>query len=514
LQQNPWVALDATTDRQALARVLARAHHDALAGAAPPTAVREIIAQSWRRSDRAGVDPRHGFAPHVLSPDAARQRFAAHPLAVGKPLLRELLDDVRDDAKQVVLVCDADGTILWVDGEPAVLDGAQEINLTPGAGWSEGSVGTNAMGTALALAHPVQVFSAEHFAEAVHRWTCSAAPVRDPETGETVGVIDLSGELATAHPHSLALVSAAARMLETGLAHDAERRQSALRERFGASVAPGRGKASALVAPSGRVLLSDDPGWLGERVLIPAGGGLVELQGGSTVLAEPVGAGGTEAFLIWRARDARPSPAEELVTLTTLGYDRGAFGFGGETVGLTRRHTEILALLLLRPEGLTAEQLAIELYGDFGKPVSVRAELSRLRRLLGDNLETHPYRIGPRVRWDFSVLERLAEMGRVREALERYVGTLLPASEVPAIVAARERLDFSLRGAALASEDPDLLWAWLHTPSGADDVFAWRRLADLLAQDDRRRVAVLSQLRRLSQPRRRHRPALERRRRR
>lgn len=178
---------------------------------------------------------------------------------------------------------------------------------------------------------------------------------------------------------------------------------------------------------------------------------------------------------------------------------------------LTRRHSEILALLLLRPEGLSAEQPAIELYGDFGRPVSVRAELSRLCRLLGDHLETHPYRIGPRVEWDFSMLERLAETVRVREALERYAGTLLPGSEVPAIVAAREGLDFSLRGAALAGEDPDLLWAWLHTPSGADDVFAWRRLADLLAADDRRRAGVLSQLRWLSQPLRRRRPALGRR---
>jgi hypothetical protein len=181
------------------------------------------------------------------------------------------------------------------------------------------------------------------------------------------------------------------------------------------------------------------------------------------------------------------------------------------TVGLTRRHTEILALLLLRPEGMTAEQLAVELYGDFGKPVSVRAELSRLRRLLGDSLQTHPYRICARVQWNFAVLERLVETGRVREALRRYAGQLLPESDVPAIVAARERLDFGLRGAALASADPDLLWTWLHTPSGADDVFAWRRLADLISEDDRRRAGVLSQLRRLSQPVRRRRPRRKRR---
>ena len=54
---------------------------------------------------------------------------------------------------------------------------ANEIHLSLGAQCGEQAVGTNAMGTALAVDHPVQIFSAEHFAEPVHEWTCAAAPL-------------------------------------------------------------------------------------------------------------------------------------------------------------------------------------------------------------------------------------------------------------------------------------------------------------------------------------------------
>ena len=99
-----------------------------------------------------------------------------------------------------------------------MLDAAHEIHLEPGAVWSEGAAGTNAMGTALAVEHPIQVFSAEHFSR-VRSTAGPAAPPRsrDPRDRRLLGVIDLSGEISTAHPHSLALIEAAARMTEAEL---------------------------------------------------------------------------------------------------------------------------------------------------------------------------------------------------------------------------------------------------------------------------------------------------------
>jgi hypothetical protein len=439
-----WVAIDSSTDRRQWARQLARAHERGLAGATAQPEVREVIDQSWRRSARARVDPIGGIAPLVMSGDEAAARWDDSPLRIAEPILREMFADIGTAGQQVVLACDADGTMLWIDGEPGVLEQATAIHLERGSGWSEDRAGTNAMGTALAAGHPLQVFSAEHFAVPVHEWTCSAAPVRDPETGEVIGVLDLSGELATAHPHSLALVEAAARMIEAELARAAAERAAALlRER--------------------------------ERARRQVGG------------------------FPWEAGRALTGGAAALRT-SFLGRGGALVEAGGRSVHLSPRHSEILCLLSLMPEGMGAERLALELYGEFGKPVTARAEVSRLRRVLAGAIVANPYRLATPLRDDRREVEELLGAGRLAEALDRYAGPLLPDSEAPLVVEARQRLDDGLREAILASGEPALIEAWLGNPSGEEDVEACRALVARLAGDDPRRPAAISRLRRLLSP--------------
>ncbi len=488
-----WVAIDSSTDRREWARALARAHERGLAGATAQPEVREVIDQSWRRSARAHVDPIGGIAPLVMSGDEAAARWDDSPLRLAEPILRELLADVGTAGQQVVLVCDADGTMLWIDGEQSVLEQATAIHLERGSRWSEERAGTNAMGTALAAGHSLQVFSAEHFAVPVHEWTCSAAPVRDPETGETLGVLDLSGEIATAHPHSLALVEAAARMIEAGLAGAAADRAAALRERHGGRL---RGGAVALSSAGGRIIETEAPELFGRRLTIPAEGGEVGRELGLSLVAERVLGGG---FLIWEAGRSLPASAASLEA-SFLGRDGALVAGAGRSVVLSPRHSEILCLLALAPEGMSAERLALQLYGEFGKPVTARAELSRLRRALPGAIVANPYRLAIELHDDRAIAEDLLAAGRIAEALERYPGPLLPTSEVPLIVEARQRLDDGLREAILACGSADLLWAWLANPSGEEDVEACRALITRLGGADPRRPAAISRLRRLLSP--------------
>jgi hypothetical protein len=349
-------------------------------------------------------------------------------LSAAEAVLNELLDD---EGQQVVLVCDADGTLLWIDGDERMLDAAMEVHLQRGARWSEAAAGTNAMGTALALDHALQVFSAEHFATPVHGWTCSAAPLHDPATGALLGVLDLSGPLETAHPHSLALVRAAARMVEGTLA------QRALRE----------GARASAQSP---------------------------------------------AFL--------PASAAAGLRLEALGRDRALVDADpdrGRAIELSPRHSELLVLLALRPEGMTAEELAIATHGDFGKPVTARAELSRLRRVLGPRLLAEPYRLDAPPRADFMQAGELVSAGRLAAALDAYPGPLLPRSELPLIVEAREALDHHVRSAVLRTGERSLLDRWVRSPAGRDDLEACRLLVGALGPDDDRRPAALSHLRRL-----------------
>jgi len=495
-----WVAIDAGADRRAAARRLSRVHDRAVGGgtieeAGDPAGVRGVIADSWRRSSRAGVDADGGLAPRRLTADEAHARWESSPLACAEPVLARMLDEL-EAGGQVALVCDADGTMLWIDGDQRIIEEGHAIHLEVGSGWSEQQAGTNAMGTALAVDHQIQVFSAEHFSTPVHGWTCSAAPISDPETGEQLGVVDLSGELRTAHPHSLTLVAMAARMIEAEIAAERAMFHRSLLGRHVDRLGGGASAASGLISPKGTVLGGVNEGLIDRRVDVPPHGGVVEI-GEELFMAEPIDGGG---FLVWpttRRTSRRGNEPALAPRIEVLGTDRGTLrGVRGRE--LSKRHSELLVLLVLNPEGISAERVAQELYGDFGKPVSARAELSRLRTAVGLELEANPYRLSPPASADFLEVEALLRSGRVEEALSRYRGPLMPSSEVPSIVEAREVIDNSIREAVLASADPALLDAWLENPAGRDDIEATRALTELLDRADPRRSAALARLRRLS----------------
>jgi hypothetical protein len=99
-----------------------------------------------------------------------------------------------------------------------------------GADWSESGVGTNAISEALVTGAPAQLFSAEHLVRTHHDWACTAAPIRDPFTGEVVGVLDVSGPFESVTPDSLRMVRCGVRLAEELLkSAGAPRRTDALR---------------------------------------------------------------------------------------------------------------------------------------------------------------------------------------------------------------------------------------------------------------------------------------------
>src|SRR5262249_38266192 len=101
--------------------------------------------------------------------------------------------------------------------------------------------------------------------------------------------------------------------------------------------------------------------------------------------------------------------------------------------------------------GLSAKALACCLYGGQAKAVTVRAEVARLRQVVGDLVEAQPYRLTAEIRADFLEVERLLERGSVSAALGRYAGPLLPRSRAPCIVARRTALDAAVSRARTAT---------------------------------------------------------------
>ncbi|MGA4838130.1 GAF domain-containing protein [Streptomyces sp. G45] len=170
---------------------------------------------------------------------------------------------------------------------------------------------------------------------------------------------------------------------------------------------------------------------------------------------------------------------QDSLELAALGRDEALLLMGGRKQRLSRRHSEIVLLLARHPEGLSGDELLCALYEDESvTPVTLRAELARLRQLLGaDVLRSRPYRLAVPVAVDADVVERRLGCGAVTAAVSVYAGPLLPSSGAPAVVRLRRRLADQVRAALIARGDPDLLSDWVHAPWGEDDVEVWRALA-------------------------------------
>jgi len=386
-------------------------------------AVRPLIADSWRRSLQTGVDPDRGgtqIAP--IGPASLDQMRAGQPLAPALPVIRKLLVDDAKDSGVVVAVTAADGTLLWVEGDPVTIAKAEEMNFVPGADWSERGAGTNAPGTALALDRELQIHGSEHFSRLVQPWTCTAVPVHDPNTGELIGCIDLTQDSHTASAQTLGLVRATVMAIENHLALN---------------------------------------------------------------------------------RLTRPAEAPAGARLSVLGADRPRWTVTGVDGGqrrhtLTGRHADILVLLSRHPEGLTADHLAMLLDDNDLDAVTIRVEMSRLRRVIGAHyVGSRPYRLLAPIDSDLSEVFAALSRGDIRAALTGYRGALLPQSVSPAIARLRTEIAESLRTAVLSASaqgQVGLLRQWLELPDGRDDRRGWDLLRDHPAADAATRAQAVGHL--------------------
>lgn len=397
-----WNAWSWDTDPDAVRRDVAVAHERFTGSGRLSGGVRPVVGESWRRSAMHGVDPDSTLPRLELAGPALQTQRSAHPLAVAMPLLRRLLLDTAP-GPQIVAVGDASGRLLWVEGDHKLRSSAEAMHFVEGANWHERSAGTNAPGVALALDHEVQVFASEHFSRGVQRWSCSAAPLHDPDTGALIGVLDLTGEDYLASPQALALVRAAATAAEMEIR--------------------------------------------AQRI-----SGLLPVPRTSTGPAEPTG--------------GAPDPAR----LRVLGRDQGLLEVDGESVELSGRHSEILLLLARHPRGLTGEALGALLHERDASPVTVRAEMSRLRRLVGTGLlASRPYRLRRPLDTDLDEVRRHLADGSYRQAVNVYEGPVLPRSESPGVTEARDELQAEVCEVLAAKADPQVLLSWSEHPEWRED---------------------------------------------
>lgn len=393
----------------------------------PEFGIRPLVAESWRRSREYHVQP-SALPPTTLAADDLRDVRMSHPLRHVLPVIERLLAIDATDAGMIVVIGDANGQALWVDGDPSLLRRGERVNLVPGSSWRESDVGTNAIGTALATDGAAQIFSQEHFAIGVRPWSCAAAPVHDPITGDQWGFVDVTGGDNVAQPLTAFVIRSTVAAIEAELRLHANQRSI-----------------------------------------------------------------------------ARPRRRKSSARLSVLGRDRGVLVVDNHAVQLSLRHSELLYLLSISPTGLSASELAWRLYEHDAAEVTVRAEMSRLRKNLPSLVSpSRPYHLSAELRTDAAEMGQYLERGAHRQALESYRGPLLPRSMSPYIAEKREHLQNWLRESLIRHGAADVLLRYANSPEGHDDAEVWRACLERLPYGSPRRAEVSSAIsaidRRLGMP--------------
>ncbi|WP_418791287.1 sigma-54-dependent Fis family transcriptional regulator [Phosphitispora sp. TUW77] len=175
--------------------------------------VRKEIEDSWRRCRAMDIDPVNDVIPKVCKAEMEKRRQAKQELLeISFPIMKNLFSFV-EGSGFVVSLCDQDGVIVEALVDLEVIDLLAENSDFVGCNYSEENVGTNAVGLAIKLGHPIQVFASEHYIKAIHPWTVSAGPIYG-YSGEIAGVLSMAGSFEKVHSHTLGMVVAAVNAIE------------------------------------------------------------------------------------------------------------------------------------------------------------------------------------------------------------------------------------------------------------------------------------------------------------
>lgn len=162
-------------------------------------------------------------------------------------------------------------------------------------------------------------------------------------------------------------------------------------------------------------------------------------------------------LLAGRAFSDLPDMLEDIRSLRLFALGEAELYLGGNSVTIRGRSLELLTLLVLQPSGYRAEALSEALYGDF-QSASLRVELHRLRKEVGVDVSSRPYRLMSPVWSDVVELESYLKQGRLYDAAKMYRGPLLPQSVAPEIVNLRGVLEAEIHAAVIDSGNLEAIW--------------------------------------------------------
>ena len=176
------------------------------------------IERSWRRCLAYGQRPEQRVAFDVIPAQAVRRAEEANQalLQAARPVLGKLGRAIAN-SRYFAILTDAQGVVIDAHGLIDRRDPRAHLITRIGVDLSERSVGTTAIGAALAELRPVWLHRGEHFFDDTSAYSCAGAPLFGPQ-GQCVGMLDLTGIDAAERPELKHLAAQSARSIENALA--------------------------------------------------------------------------------------------------------------------------------------------------------------------------------------------------------------------------------------------------------------------------------------------------------
>jgi len=173
------------------------------------------ICESWLRCRSMGLDPFKRPSHPILSDDDTEALLEEnrHFISASRILMNNLFKVLKTPTPPAVTIFDRRGFLLEIVVEAKFREALDKADWIVGALWDEASVGTSAVGTALAMRQPVSVFGAQHYVKFHHRDIGCGAPIFDTD-GDLLGGIIVHGLYYGANPYIFGTTVAAAKAIE------------------------------------------------------------------------------------------------------------------------------------------------------------------------------------------------------------------------------------------------------------------------------------------------------------
>jgi transcriptional activator for dhaKLM operon len=178
------------------------------------------VVRSWHACREAGLDPRSEPEPTCCDGASLEKRRQAcfDLIAIARPFMEDVYQFSGESDLIAYLTDNKLCAVDWL-GDGALGEMLQETGLRLGVRLVREQIGTNAASMALNEGMPMQVVGPEHFFDIYHIITGAAAPIHAP-TGQMLGMLGLVTLEKHSHPHTLAIVMAAAKAIENQMQAD------------------------------------------------------------------------------------------------------------------------------------------------------------------------------------------------------------------------------------------------------------------------------------------------------